>query len=79
MPANVESMFYTGAKPWHGLGEKLEDAPTISEAIEKMEAQLAEYRGHQAEMLEGIREMREILGLGEEGEEPVLQLVTDEE
>jgi hypothetical protein len=51
----------------------------ISEAIEKMEAQLAEYRGHQAEMLEGIREMREILGLGEEGEEPVLQLVTDEE
>ena len=35
MPANVESMFYTGAEPWHGLGEKLEDAPTISEAIEK--------------------------------------------
>ena len=33
MPANVESMFYTGAEPWHGLGEKLEDAPTISEAI----------------------------------------------
>ena len=35
MAANVESMFYTGAEPWHGLGEKLEDAPTISEAIEK--------------------------------------------
>jgi hypothetical protein len=35
MPANVETMFYTGATPWHGLGEKLEDAPTISEAIEK--------------------------------------------
>ena len=35
MPANVESMFYTGAEPWHGLGEKLEEAPTISEAIEK--------------------------------------------
>ena len=34
MAANVESMFYTGATPWHGLGEKLEDAPTISEAIE---------------------------------------------
>ena len=34
MPANVESMFYTGATPWHGLGEKLESAPTISEAIE---------------------------------------------
>ena len=33
MAANVESMFYTGATPWHGLGEKLEDAPTISEAI----------------------------------------------
>ena len=35
MPANVESMFYTGAEPWHGLGEKLENAPTISEAIDK--------------------------------------------
>ena len=34
MPANVENMFYVGATPWHGLGEKLEDAPTISEAIE---------------------------------------------
>jgi phage/plasmid-like protein (TIGR03299 family) len=34
MPANVETMFYTGATPWHGLGEKLEAAPTISEAIE---------------------------------------------
>jgi len=33
MPANVETMFYTGATPWHGLGEKLENAPTISEAI----------------------------------------------
>mgnify|MGYP005698086073 FL=1 len=33
MAANVESMFYTGATPWHGLGEKLETAPTISEAI----------------------------------------------
>ena len=34
MPANVETMFYTGATPWHGLGEKLESAPTISEAID---------------------------------------------
>jgi len=34
MPANVETMFYNGATPWHGLGEKLEEAPTISEAIE---------------------------------------------
>ncbi|NBW70834.1 MAG: DUF932 domain-containing protein [Bacteroidetes bacterium] len=34
MPANVETMFYAGATPWHGLGEKLEEAPTISEAIE---------------------------------------------
>ena len=33
MPANVETMFYTGATPWHGLGEKLESAPTIGEAI----------------------------------------------
>ena len=33
MAANVESMFYTGAEPWHGLGEKLEHAPPSSEAI----------------------------------------------
>ena len=30
----VENMFAVGATPWHGLGEVLEEAPTISEAIE---------------------------------------------
>ena len=49
----------------------------ISEAIEKMEAQLAQYREHQAEMAEGICEMKELLGLDEE--EPALSLVSDEE
>ena len=33
----VESMFYVKETPWHGLGEKLEEAPTISEAIENKE------------------------------------------
>jgi len=34
MSHQVENMFAVGATPWHGLGEVLEEAPTISEAIE---------------------------------------------
>ena len=33
MPAVVESMMYTGATPWHGLGVHVEDAPTSEDAI----------------------------------------------
>lgn len=35
MAANVESLFYVGARnlPWHGLGKMLEDAPTSADAI----------------------------------------------
>lgn len=33
MAANVESMFYTREKPWHGLGTRVETAPTSSEAL----------------------------------------------
>ena len=29
----VETMFYVKETPWHGLGVKLEEAPTVSEAI----------------------------------------------
>ena len=29
----VEQMMFVGATPWHGLGNKLDEAPTISEAI----------------------------------------------
>ena len=35
MAHSVESMFYVKETPWHGLGERLEEAPTISEAIEQ--------------------------------------------
>jgi len=34
MAANVESMFYTREKPWHGLGTRVEDAPSSSEALQ---------------------------------------------
>ena len=34
MAANVESMFYTREKPWHGLGTKVEEAPTSSDALQ---------------------------------------------
>jgi hypothetical protein len=47
----------------------------ISEAIEKMEAQIEQYREHQAEMQEGITEMKQLLGLDEE--EPILKAVSD--
>lgn len=33
MPACVESLFYVRTTPWHGLGVKLEEAPTSEDAI----------------------------------------------
>lgn len=33
MSANVESMFYTREKPWHGLGVQVQEAPTSEEAL----------------------------------------------
>lgn len=34
MPANIETMFSVREKPWHGLGEIIEEAPTSRDAIE---------------------------------------------
>lgn len=33
MAANVETMFYTRTKPWHGLGTMVENAPDSQEAL----------------------------------------------
>ena len=33
MAANVETMFYTREKPWHGLGTKVEEAPCSADAL----------------------------------------------
>lgn len=33
MAANVESMFYTREKPWHGLGTMVQEAPSSGEAL----------------------------------------------
>ncbi|MDE6280823.1 MAG: DUF945 domain-containing protein [Oscillospiraceae bacterium] len=33
MPANVETMFYVREKPWHGLGTRIEEAPTSADAL----------------------------------------------
>ena len=33
MPANVETMFYIREKPWHGLGTRIDEAPTSAEAL----------------------------------------------
>ncbi|MCD8371598.1 MAG: DUF945 domain-containing protein [Clostridiales bacterium] len=34
MAANVETMFYTRQKPWHGLGTAIQDAPDSANALE---------------------------------------------
>lgn len=34
MAANVETMFYTREKPWHGLGVRVQEAPESSVALE---------------------------------------------
>jgi len=54
----------------------------ISEAITGMEEQLQNYKDQQAEMKEGISEMKELLGLSDEEEDgspasPPLTLVND--
>ena len=33
MSANVESMFYVRETPWHGLGSKVNEAPTSKDAL----------------------------------------------
>ena len=33
MAVNVETMFYTREKPWHGLGQRVECAPTSEDAL----------------------------------------------
>lgn len=33
MPANVETMFYTRTKPWHGLGTMVMESPTSKDAL----------------------------------------------
>lgn len=33
MTANVESMFYTRVKPWHGMGRMIQEAPNSAEAL----------------------------------------------
>lgn len=33
MAANVENMFYTREKPWHGLGTRVEEAPSSADAL----------------------------------------------
>ena len=33
MAANVETMFYVGETPWHGLGTEIKEAPTSEDAI----------------------------------------------
>lgn len=33
MAANVETMFYTRTKPWHGLGVQVQEAPESKDAL----------------------------------------------
>ena len=33
MAHEIESMFFVGETPWHGLGTRLGEAPTVADAI----------------------------------------------
>ena len=33
MSAQIETMFYTRETPWHGLGKRVEEAPSSADAI----------------------------------------------
>lgn len=33
MAANVETMFYVREKPWHGLGTRVDEAPSSMDAL----------------------------------------------
>jgi hypothetical protein len=35
MPANIETLFYTGEVPWHGIGIEVDDALTSKDALIK--------------------------------------------
>ena len=37
MSANVETMMYVREKPWHGLGTRVEEAPTSADALRRAE------------------------------------------
>ena len=55
MSANVESMFYVREKPWHGLGVRVEEAPTSIDAL----------------VLAGLDRVRQVQGGPERGRFPV--------
>ena len=42
MAANVESMFSTREKPWHGLGTIVAEAPASSEALKLAEMDIVQ-------------------------------------
>lgn len=59
MAANVENMFYVREVPWHGLGIKVEEAPTSEEALrlaglDWTVRQTPVYMEHKLQTLDGI-------------------------
>lgn len=54
MPANVESMVFTGEKPWHGLGSELKEAFTAEEAIKACPGLDANYKLEELRTKAGI-------------------------
>ena len=59
MAANVENMFYVRETPWHGLGIRVEEAPTSEEALrlaglDWTVRQTPVYMEHKLQTLDGI-------------------------
>ena len=51
MAAMVETMFSVREKPWHGLGEIIQEAPTSEDALRLAEAECQVYNLHPTYMV----------------------------
>lgn len=75
MAANVETMFYTREKPWHGLGVRVEESPTSKDALHLASLDWA-VEQHQVQTVGGLP-LKGFLANVRSTDKKVLGVVTD--